>query len=300
MRITSSMMVNDLIRNLNNNMRSMNKSQTQLSTGKKINQPSDDPAGVVKSLRLRTVINEGEQYLENINEGLNFMETTDTALGNVNEVLQRVRELTVQAANGSNAEQDIEAIVTEVDELIEQLKVIANSTYGSKYIFAGTNVTQAPCEGDYWKGNEEYLQVEIGIGVKIPINLNLKDFFGNPGGLDTLGNPDGGLFDVLYTLKDAMQNGDVEQVDDMLASIDDKIDELLSERAKVGARTNRIELQQNRLEEGQISVTGLLAEVEDADMEEVIMNLQMQENVYRASLAAGARIIQPSLVDFLS
>lgn len=300
MRITSSMMVNDLIRSLNNNMRQMNKSQNQLSTGRKINRPSDDPSGVVKSLRLRTVINEGEQYLENINEALNFMETTDAALRSVNDVLQRVRDLTVQAANGTNSDQDVQAIAEEVKELIEQLKMVANSTYGSKYIFAGTNVTQAPCEGDYWSGNEESLEVEIGVGIKIPINLNMKAFFGNPGGLDTLGNPDGGIFDVLNMLHNSMETGDLAQVGDMLENIDLKINELLSEWSKVGARVNRMEMQQNRLEDGQISLTGLLAETEDADMEEVIMNLQMQENVYRASLAAGARIIQPSLVDFLS
>lgn len=298
-RITNNMLVNDLQRNLNTNMQRMDYFQRQLSTGRKINMPSDNPAGLVKSLRLRTNLTEGEQYLSNINEALNFMETTDSALNNINQILHRVRELTVKGATGTNDDSARAAIADEIDELNEQLKMIANTTYGSKHIFAGSNVTEAPfkegANADNWIGNDNAIELEIATGIKMPINLtnqSMQSFFTDDG-------TNQGVFNLISTVSGHIRSGDQNAASADLAPLDQKMEDLLTSRSKIGAKVNRMELQKSRLESTQISFTGLLAQNEDADMAEVIMGLKMQENVYRASLAAGARIIQPSLIDFL-
>ncbi|MBO8159042.1 flagellar hook-associated protein FlgL [Thermosyntropha sp.] len=302
-RITNNMLVNDLMRNLNNNYRMMDKYQRQLSTGKKINMPSDSPAGLVKSLRLRTNIVEGEQYLANINEAINFMETTDSALDNITQILQRVRELTVKAANGTNDPGAHKAIADEVKELNEQIKLIANTTYGTKHVFGGRNVSEPPyskgANPDNWVGNDEHLELEIGTGIVISMNITNRDmnyFFTD---FNDGTNTREGIFTLLDNLAGDIENGNLDKISAALSKIDDKMSDMLTARSVVGAKTNRLELQKSRLESTQISFTSLLAENEDADLAEVIMNLKMQENVYRASLSAGARIIQPSLVDFL-
>ncbi|MEN6460748.1 MAG: flagellar hook-associated protein FlgL [Syntrophomonas sp.] len=178
MRVTNSMMVNDLKRNLNTNMEHLNNLQEQMSTGRKINKLSDDPAGLVKSLRLRTNITEGQQYQTNISGATSFMETTDAALQSINDIMQRVRELTVKAATGTNDTSANQAISEEISQLEEQLQMVANSTYGSKYIFGGTNVTEAPYQDGVWTGNDKALQLEIGQGVTLPINIpEMKEFF---------------------------------------------------------------------------------------------------------------------------
>ena len=300
-RITNGMLINELKYNLNNNYTNMDKYQRQLATGRKINLPSDNPAGLVKSLRLRTNLVEGEQYLANINEGINFMETTDAALGNLNSILQRIRELAVNAANGTNDDSARKAIADEIKELTDQITIVANTSYGSKYIFAGTNVTQQPCQEDSdpdtfkWTGNNEALQLEIGVGVKLTINLtdsSMNNFFVGNG-------TDPGVIDFCRGLVSDIETGDLDAVNAALTTADKFIDNLLTARSTIGAKVNRLELQQSRLDSTQISYTSLLAQNEDADIAEVIMNLKMQESVYRASLSAGARIIQPSLVDFL-
>ena len=176
MRVTNKMLVNELNRNLSNNLWRMDKLQRQLSTTRRINTPSDDPAGLVKSLRLRTNLIEGEQYLRNIGESVSFLQTTDGALHNINEVMQKARVLTVQAASTNNP-QAYSAIAQEIRELNEQLELIANTTNGSKHIFAGSNVTEAPLQNGEWRGNQKDLEAEIGVGVKIPINIKIKDFF---------------------------------------------------------------------------------------------------------------------------
>lgn len=298
-RITNHMMVNDLRRNLNSNLRNMDTYQTQLSSGRKINSLSDNPAGVVKSMRLRSSLTEGEQYLANISEAVNFMETTDSALSNINSILQRVRELTVNAANGTNDDSALTAISQEVSELNDQLKMIANSAYGTKYIFSGTNVTEQPYQdganADNWVGNNGSLQVEISQGVTLAMNLtneSMRNLFTDSGTTQ-------GLFNLLESLAADITAGDSDAINDALGALDNKMDDVLTCEAIVGAKINRLELQQARLESNQISLTGLLSSNEDADMAEVIMELKIQENVYQASLSAGARIIQPSLVDFL-
>ena len=303
-RITNGMLINELKYNLNNNYTNMDKYQRQLATGRKINLPSDNPAGLVKSLRLRTNLVEGEQYLANINEGINFMETTDAALDNLTAIMQRIRELAVNAANGTNDDSARKAIADEIKELTDQITIVANTSYGSKYIFAGTNVTQQPCQEDShpdtfkWTGNNEALQLEIGVGVKLTINLtdsSMNNFFA-----DTGTDPDDfGVISFCAGLADDIEAGNLDAVNAALTTADKFIDNLLTARSTIGAKVNRLELQQSRLDSTQISYTSLLSQNEDADIAEVIMNLKMQESVYRASLAAGARIIQPSLVDFL-
>ncbi len=319
-RVTNNMMINDLRRNLNNNMRNMDMYQRQLYTGRKINQPSDNPAGLVKSLRLRTNLTEGKQYINNIGEAINFMETTDSALNNMGSIMHRVRELTVKAANtGVNDPGALQAIADEIKELNDQMKMIANTTYGAKHVFAGTNVTEAPYkkgtppEDHAWIGNNNSLEMEIAVGVKMPINLNdqdMKGFFTSEvvTGIDEVTGDDititGGIFALLDKVVNDIENvangvPGANNIDENITLLDQKTEDLLSCRSKIGAKVNRLELQKSRLESTQVSYTGLLAENEDADLAEVIMNLKMQENVYRASLSAGARIIQPSLIDFL-
>ena len=177
MRVTNKMLVNELNRSLANNLLRMDKFQRQLSTTRRINTPSDDPAGLVKSLRLRTNLIEGEQYLANINESLGFLDTTDAAFGNINEILHDAREMAVKASTDSNVKPDFAAMAKKIREMNEQLKMIANSTYGSKYIFAGSNITETPYENEKWRGNSEVLETEIGVGVKIPYNIDAREFF---------------------------------------------------------------------------------------------------------------------------
>ncbi len=300
-RITNTMLVNNLRHNLTNNIFNLEKYQRQLSTGRKINKLSDDPAALVKSLRLRTNLVEGEQYLANIKEGINFMETTDSALNNLTSILHRIRELAVQAANGTNEDSAYQAMSDEIRELTEQLTLVANTTYGTKYIFGGTNVTQPPYNQitKDWVGNDRPLELEIGVGVTMTINLTngeMEGFFvgdgTDPGIIEHLN-------DLAYSLANDAPGDAANSADQALGIIDQFVDKLLSARSTVGAKVNRLELQESRLESTQASFTGLLSQNEDADIAEVIMQLKMQESVYLASLAAGARIIQPSLVDFL-
>lgn len=293
MRVTNLMMTNNLNNNLNRNMRRLDQIQTWMSTTKRINRPSDDPSGVVNTLRYTSYITESEEYLNKISEGRNFMNSTDDALANVTDILHRTHELTIEGINGTSSVAAREAIAAEIRQLQEQIGVIANTTFGTKHIFAGTNVTEAPLQSGAWTGNDEHMNLEIGVGTTVPINSTIGEVFFN----DDLGNP--GIYQLLDRVATDLEAGDEVQMNQDLTLIQDKLDAVVKERATIGAKVNRLDLQESRLESTGLNYEELLSKNQDADMAEVIMQLKMQENVYRASLAAGARIIMPSLVDFL-
>ena len=144
MRITNSMMVSTMMRNLNNNLNRMDKIQMQMATGKRINKPSDDPVGMAKVLTLSSDVAANEQYKKNVDEALSWLETTEIAVTQLKDVIQRVRELTVRGATGTLAPEDKQAIQKEITQLKDQVVSIGNSTYAGRYIFAGFNTMNRP------------------------------------------------------------------------------------------------------------------------------------------------------------
>ena len=301
MRITNNMLINNMLNNLNNNLNRMNKYQNQLATGKKISLPSDDPIVASRALKLRTDVAEIQQYKRNVDDANSWMDITETTLGQMGDVMHRVRELAVQAANETNTPEDLDKIKQEMEQLKVQMVHLANTTYAGRYIFSGFKTDKALMDDNgvflIDISNSEQIHFEIGIGDDIHINVTGSDLFNN--GTDAAAGDTSGLlatFDAIITALDA---GDNEAVGNMLGHIDDDINNILRVRSGTGARMNRLELTANRLEDDFINFTSLMSKNEDADIAEVIMNLQNEENVYRASLSAGARVIQPSLVDFL-
>ncbi len=149
-----------------------------------------------------------------------------------------------------------------------------------------------------WLGNANPINYEIGENITLQVNLTGEvfdvDFSTDPPELA------GSIFATLDKLIADVENGLYEEIGGAdLAKLDEHINNLLSYRSEVGAKMNRLEMVNSRLEDTEVNYTKLLSDNEDVNMAKVIVELTNQENIYRASLAAGARIIQPSLVDFL-
>lgn len=296
MRVTNSMMVNTLNRNLSNSMRVMDKTQNQLSTGKRISKGSDDPVGVAYAMRMRTNIVETEQYQKNVSDALSWLEATDSALGDIGNALQRVRELAVNAANGTHNAESLKAINDEIGQIKDHIQNTANTNLAGRYLFSGTSTGIQSYVNGVMQGNQNKVHYEIGVGTRLPINVTAGEVFSD---LDAAGNETDSIFMALDKLMLDINSGDSALISSNLSAIDKWMDKNLSTRAEVGARINRLELTDNRLNETELNFTKLLSETEDADMAEVLTKLKMQESVYRAALGAGARIVQPTLIDFL-
>ncbi|HEX3032837.1 MAG TPA: flagellar hook-associated protein FlgL [Bacillota bacterium] len=292
MRITNSMMINTFNRNLGRNLREMNKINEQLSSGLRINRPSDDPTGITYALRLHTNITENQQYQKNVSDARSWMETTDTALNEAGLGLQRARELAVQGANGTNDLEAMKALAKEIGQIRQHIEGVSNTEIGGRYIFSGTMTNVPAFAAGTYQGNSQDLKYEIGPGITLPINVPGDQVFADIPGADS-------VFKALTDLENQLNTGQYGLVSGQIKQLDKWISQNLSTRAEIGARLNRLELTENRLVNSNLNLNSLLDKTENVDETEAITQLKMQETTYNTSLAVGARIIQPTLMDFL-
>ena len=294
-RITQGMMNQTLLYDLQHVTSQLSTSEQELSSGFKINQPSDDPYAASQALKLRADLASNQQYQGNVSDANAWQNVADTALGNIGDSVQRARDLIIQGANGTNSASDRTAMVTELNQLIDSIKTDANTQYAGRYIFSGTATNTQPYQQgsvDSYSGNTASITREIGAGVQVSIN--------QPGS-SIIGDASSGLLNTLRTIVSDLSSGNTNALSTTdLTAIDAANDSLLNARAQVGAMSDRLTTATNRLTQTEQSTTQLLSNVQDADMTQVMVQFSTQQAAYQAALHAGAQIIQPSLMDFLS
>lgn len=291
--------------NLNNTLQRLEKLQFESSKGKKFRVPSDDPIGASKSLKFNTDISKVEQYIRNAKDASSWMKETESALKEINAVLHRANELTVQAANGPNTE-DLDKINDEIKELKGHIIQVANSTYAGRSLFTGfkTDKELLDKDGNYNVniGLDEVFVYNVGVAETVNVNTLANRVFGSNTADYDSGVSEGTeayLIKVFDDLETALGSKNQTGIQEALGNIKDSMNQVLSVTAEIGAKANRLELTQNKLEDQLISLKDLLSFNEDVSLPEAMMKLAIEENVYRASLGVGSRIIQPSLMDFL-
>lgn len=318
MRVTNSMMIGQLMSNLNRNLKRMEVQQYQLATGNKLSRPSQDPVGITRSLQARTELSKLNQYKGNVGDAQAWLTQTETALTEMNSLVVRAYELASDGANGTKTPEDRKAIAKEVDQLMKQLLEAANTTYAGRQVFGGYNTTTKPFEvkdeagqSYLWYNGEkianlsdpsshptvpgglngEKIEFEIGLGTLMEVSMS---------GVEVLGVGEDNIYAVLNELYLALNDeANSDKINESIGKLQDRQQEILSHLAEVGGKTNRLDLIKTRLETDEINYTAIKSQVEDIDHEQVIMEFLMAEMVYRSSLSVGARIIQPTLVDFL-
>lgn len=289
MRVTNNILITNLKRNLSNSLGKLNIAQNQLATGQRISKPSDDPAEIVDILRLKPRLAENQQYQENVDDAMAWMANSDESLDTMSAALNRMYELTVYAANGILADAEFNSISAELQQISEEFKGIVNSTMGDKYIFAGTLIKQVVYDETGWHNNASVTEYEISKGVTIPVNLHADQIFKVPQD----------IFQTTSDLIAAVEAGDSAAINASMDLVKQHQEQVLSCRAQLGARMNRLELTSSRLKELEINYTSLRSDAEDIDPAQVMIDLKSQESVYQSALSVGARIIVPSLMDYL-
>jgi len=290
------MMVRGFLKNLSQNLSTIDKYNTQLGTGKKVSRPSDDPSTTSLQMRLHSEMRRIEQHLENVDAGITWLENTDAALEEAGAVLHRLQDLAVQGASGTLVQDSLDALADEVDGLVNHLVDVGNTNVGGKYIFAGTRNLVAPLEAVYdadgkvigvvYKGDSGSIEFEVSSGTSVKVNTPASEVFFD-------------VIDAAIRLRDRLLAGDHAAVGGSITELDAANDLVLRQRSIVGAKVNRFELTQSRLGETALNAERLLSNVESVDVAEVVMKLSLQQTVYEALLNVGSRVIQPTLLDFM-
>lgn len=305
-RITSSMTTRSVLSDLNRIAAQQDLTRRQMSSGKAITKPSDDPYGAARAMSLRTDLAGVKQHQRNVDEAQSWMSATSTTLSSITDLAQKARELTVQGATDTLSQSGRDAIADQIDQLIAGMKQEGNATYDGRYVLGGSRTNTPPYDStltktdpsvttnDAYSGDAASQLREIGPGVTIAVNVHGDEVLGGASG--SSGNLLGVLRDIATHLRSgdtaALGGGDIK-------AVSDQIDNLLAVQARVGAGMNRLDTASSRLAQIEESTTSMLSNTEDADMAEVITNYSTQQAVYQSALNAGARIIQTSLLDFL-
>ncbi|MBN2900096.1 MAG: flagellar hook-associated protein FlgL [Clostridia bacterium] len=187
MRITNNLLIQNMLWNMNNNLVSMNEQQTQLATGKRISKPSDDPVGTTRVIKVKSDIAENEQYKENVSDAQSWLDVSENSLMDTKDILQRIRELAVQGANDTYTDEETDKIANEVNQLLEELIVNANSTMAGRYLFSGFKTdTELMNEDGTYKlditseklSDFEAIAYEIAVGEYLEVGTNYLDVYG--------------------------------------------------------------------------------------------------------------------------
>ncbi|MEH6937385.1 flagellar hook-associated protein FlgL [Bacillus sp. JJ664] len=302
MRITQSMISNNMLRNLSSSYSKLDKFNDQLATGKKISRPSDDPVIAMKGMYYRSDVTQIEQYQRNLSEAYNWIESSDEALDKVGSTIQRMRDLAVQGASGTNSKESNEALALEIKQLISHIGSIGNTQVGDKYVFNGTNTTQPPVDmtintatdgtitlGGTYPTATSYspFNVSVSLNVNVAVNTNPSNIF------------DQATLQKIVDLHNGLQSNDPKAIQTGLGELDNILQNVLAARTQIGATQNRVEMIDDRLGTQEIIANRIMSDNEDAEIEQVITELKTQESVHNAALGVGARIIQPTLLDFL-
>ncbi|MGY1708655.1 flagellar hook-associated protein FlgL [Geodermatophilus sp. SYSU D00758] len=298
MRITQRAVTLTSLEGLNRNLDSIGKLQQQLTSGKLVSRPSDSPTATNSAMRTRNDQAANAQYARNITDGRSRLEATDSTLTTMLAQVRRVRDLTVQAGNTAALPDSArEAIAVEMDELRQSLLSLANTSMQGRPLFGGiASGTAAYTDTGVYLGRgggagEQVLR-RVSDTETIRVDITGAEAFGDP----ALGED---LFAVVATTAAAVRAGDGTQIDDRLAALDVVLEGMLTAVADVGARAKRIEGAGSLTADQALTLTDRLKSVEDIDLAKTIMELEMQKTGYQAALAATAKAIQPSLVDFL-
>ena len=283
---------------LQNNQGKLNKLQEKTSTGQNVNRPSDDPLALANLLNVNQGINQNEQYIKNIDVGLSELQSTDSAVSQVVDIINRASELATQGANVTTGADGMTSISKEVDLLTNQLVQLGNSSLNGVYLFGGVKTSVAPfvrtADVVTYSGtlSTEAFQRDIDIDNTTAATLNTP-------GDRLLGTSTSGLLKVMIDLKNNLAAGSTTNTRARLDELKTQLESTLNIQSEVGASINRLTLTKDRTNNSQDSFAQLYAGIQNVDMAKTITDLRFQEQVQQTSLSVLGRVLPKSLLDFI-
>ena len=272
----------------------MIESQAHVATGKRLNKASDDPAATGQVLGLLTRAANNDQYQRNVAVAGQDLAASEAALRALHDALARAHELSVQASGGSLSASERSKIGVEVQQLISEAVGIANRQHGDRYLFAGHKTATKPFTEDVpgnpaivtYNGDAGVIEREIAQGERVQVNVPGTGFIPT-----AIAN--------LIAFRDALNTNDLPNVRLATGTLKSSMDDGLSLRSQIGARTSRVEAAGQRHEDTHVLVETMRSSLQDVDLSKAIVELETHETAYQAALAATGRTLQISLIDFL-
>lgn len=329
MRITTSMMSNKYIRNLNKSANDLNYLNEQVYTGRKFFKGSEDPVSAIKAYKLRREYRSTEIYDTNISDADSFLTMAETNLTEISNNVEKVYTSYLKGITGTMSTEDREVVVKELENLQQSILTSLNAKFEDRYVFGGTSKNEIPFtvqNGElYFKGlnvndpankaeldklASETMNIDLGLGMTFDSNGNVNEdtvFNLSMSGIKFMGygETDDGMPENLYTLigkiKEELEdpNFSLDSITPYIEKFEEQKKQVLVNITDIGAKTNYLEFLKLRNEDGQYNLNEKILDVEYVDSKEAIVDFKMQEYSYNAALSMGNKILQNSFIDFM-
>lgn len=313
MRITNSMMVDSFLKNLSKNESKLRKYNDQMSSGKSITRLSDNPVSVLKSLRVRGQLSKLTQYQDNVSSARGWVEQTESTLMEVSSRLSNILDDIGSASTDTVNDDDKSSIAESLKGLRDGIMDSLNTSIGGRYLFAGYNTSNKPFSVDtngdvLYNGidlsdtvaNASAIASEKADTVKLDVGYSMQMEVG-VNGVDIAGTGDDNFFSIMNNLITDLENGEsADQISGYLTKVQDFQTNITKNLVVAGVQIQKLDTLESRYSQDEITYTEVQSDIEDVDTAEAYMNYKMASAVYQQSLYAGAQVIQPTLMDFLS
>jgi flagellar hook-associated protein 3 FlgL len=305
LRITSGIITDQLTRDLNNALNALTKQQRLIATGRRINEPADDPTGSARAMTIRAREAGNTQFQRNIDTARTRLAAGDASVRAIVDTLQLAQELSIQGANDTNDAEARRAIGTQIDQILEELVGLANGRGpDGTMLFGGQEITTAPytvtrdVNGFITgltvnpRGIDGTMTAEVSEGLTVVQGVSGNTVFGQ------LTDPTN-AFDTLIRVRDALNINDGATVRTELDNVRTVHDRVNTAGQLAGTRIAWLDALESRLKDESVSNLGSLGEIEDADLTKAVSDMARIQTFYEGGLAAGAKLLQQSLIDFL-
>jgi len=309
MRAVESNWYRNFLNNLSLTKGRYDEAITRVTSGKKLNKLSDNPADLAYVLGLRGKVEQIDQFDKNINTAKSLLTAGESAMNSIQNSLYRVITLAEQGASETSSPEGREIIAQEIDQIRDSILNYANTEVMGKYIFAGSSNDSIPFEKDptevptpddiIYNGDGEVVEIQADFSIRVPTNIPGNEVFGvgnlvapAPGGSTD-------IFAVLHDLRDALLADDTTTISNNLDVLSDIQNQINESRGNIGNNLRHITDIQGMLKSYQNSLKVKMSDLEDADMAEAISNLSREEVGLQSTLQSGARIQKYSLMNYL-
>lgn len=292
-RVTNLTMSANALRTLQTQQSRLSDLQDKATTLNKISRPSDDPAATAKALETRSLLAANAQYGRNIDDGNTWLTAADSALEQATNIMHRVKDLTVLAGNGSLNQSGKNAIAIELEALNKDLVSIANTKHLGRNIFAGNSDESEAFSGamppSFTGAGASPVERRFSATQTVRVDADGEKIFGSGAS---------SVFDAINSISVALKAG-TAPTSTQLGNVELRFNSIVDGRAEVGTRQAQLERAGIVNTELEATLDAQRTGIEKADLGSVIMDLKLQETNYQVALAATARVLQPTLMDFL-
>jgi flagellar hook-associated protein 3 FlgL len=300
MRVANRTIFDSIKINLDKATEAMAKANMVVSSGKRINRLSDDPVGLVTVLDLRSSLANIEQLGRNINTGRSWLNMSESAMSQIEEVLSQGKALTVEMASANRSPADRYQAGTVVEGYLRQVLSLANTQVAGRYIFAGSETSTQPFSFDddnnptlvTYAGNDDPFAIKIGKDTNVDVGRDGEQVFGANWDADN-------IFKTLIDLKNALQGDDVQGIQNAMQTLDDHLEKMRNLVADTAGKGIRLDVKEKIIQDLDLTYTERMSKLEDADIAAAIVELEAKELAYQAALNSSAKVMNLSLLNYL-